>query len=96
MCGKLDLSPRRFRTQFGGLYLFLPFLAQIPLERMLEDVGFPGTKMVPAPQAVLSLLGLKLFGNARHSHVMSYVMDEGLPSFCRAQCHSEAGLSHRV
>lgn len=78
---KLDLSVRRFRTQFGGLFLFLPFLAQIPLERMLKDVGFPGTKMVPATQAVLSLLGLKLFGNARHRHVMGYVMDEGLALF---------------
>jgi hypothetical protein len=78
---KLNLSPRRFRTQFGGLFLFLPYLAQIPLERMLEKIGFPGTEMIPAPQAVLSLLGLKLFGNARHSHVMSYVMDEGLSLF---------------
>jgi transposase-like protein len=78
---KLDLSPRRFRTQFGGLFLFLPYLAQIPLGKMVEEVRFPGTKMVPAAQAVLSLLGLKLFGNARHSHVMSHVMDEGLPLF---------------
>ena len=61
--------------------MFLPYLAPIPLERILEEVGFPGTKMVPALQAVLSLLGLKLFGNARHSHVMSHVMDEGLPLF---------------
>jgi len=37
--------------------------------------------MIPAAQAILSLLGLKLFGNARHSHVMSYVMDEGLALF---------------
>jgi transposase len=78
---RLDLSPRRFRTQFGGLYLFIPYLAQIPLERLLEDAGFPGTKMIPAAQAVRSLLGLKLFGSARHSHVMSYVLDEGLALF---------------
>jgi len=78
---RLDLSPRRFRTQFGGLYLFIPYLAQIPLERLLEDAGFPGTKMIPAGQAVRSLLGLKLFGSARHSHVMSYVLDEGLALF---------------
>ena len=78
---RLDLSPRRFRTQFGGLYLFIPYLAQIPLERLLEDAGFPGTKMIPAAQAVRSLLGLKLFGSARHSHVMSYVLDEGLVLF---------------
>ena len=78
---RLDLSARRFRTQFGGLYLFIPYLAQIPLERLLEDAGFPGTKMIPAAQAVRSLLGLKLFGSARHSHVMSYVLDEGLALF---------------
>src|SRR5512139_3187662 len=41
----LDLSVRRFRTQFGGLYLFVPYLAQIPLERLLQDAGFPGSKM---------------------------------------------------
>ena len=34
--------------------------------------------MVPAENAVLSLLALKLFGNARHSHVMSHVFDKGL------------------
>jgi len=78
---RLDLSPRQFRTQFGGLYLFIPYLAQIPLERLLEGAGFPGTKMIPAAQAILSLLGLKLFGSARHSHVMSYVLDEGLALF---------------
>jgi transposase len=78
---RLDLSPRRFRTQFGGIYLFLPYLAQIPLERLLEDAGFPGTKMIPAAEAMRSLLGLKLFGSARHSHVMSYVLDEGLALF---------------
>ena len=78
---RLDLSVRRFRTQFGGLYLFVPYLAQIPLERLLQEAGFPGTKMIPAAQAIRSLLGLKLFGSARHSHVMSYVLDEGLALF---------------
>ena len=78
---RLDLSPRSFRTQFGGLYLFVPYLAQIPLERLLEQAGFPGTKMIPAGQAIRSLLGLKLFGSARHSHVMSHVLDEGLALF---------------
>jgi transposase len=78
---RLDLSPRRFRTQFGGLYLFVPYLAQIPLEKLLAEAGFPGTKMIPAGQAIRSLLGLKLFGSARHSHVMSHVLDEGLALF---------------
>lgn len=78
---QLDLSPRQFRTKFGGLFLFVPYLAALPLEKMLKGAGFPGTTMVPAAHAMRSLLALKLFGNARHSHVMSYVFDEGLAAF---------------
>ena len=78
---QLDLSVRRFRTQFGGLYLFVPYLAQIPLEKLLQEAGFPGSKMIPAAAAVRSLLGLKLFRSPRHSHVITYVLDEGLALF---------------
>lgn len=78
---QLDLSPQSFRTKFGGLFLFLPFIASIPFDDIVEQVGFPGSKMVPAGCAVRSLLGLKLFGSARHSHVMSYVLDQGLALF---------------
>jgi len=80
-CRQLDLSPRRIRTKFGGLFLFLPYIARLPLDRILSDAGLPGSKMIPAPCAIRSLLALKLFGSARHSHVMSYVLDEGLALF---------------
>lgn len=78
---QLDLSPRRIRTQFGGLFLFLPYLAQIPLDTILAQAHFPGSRMIPAACAIRSLLGLKLFGSARHSHAMSYVLDPGLALF---------------
>ena len=78
---QLDLTPRSLRTRFGGLFLFLPFLAQIPLDRLLSETDFPGSRMIPAGAALRSLLGLKLFGSARHSHVMSSVFDEGLALF---------------
>jgi len=78
---QLDLSPRQFRTKFGGLFLFLPYLTQMDFDRILRQSRFPGTKMVPAAHAIRSLLALKLFGNARHSHVMSDVLDEGLALF---------------
>jgi len=77
----LDLSPRHVNTKFGGLFLFVPFLAAIPFDKMLLEAGFPGSKMIPAGAALRSLLALKLFGSARHSHVMSYVLDEGLALF---------------
>jgi hypothetical protein len=78
---KLDLSPTHFRTRFGGLFLLLPYLAAVPLDEMLADADFPGSTMVPAGHAVRSLLALKLFGNARHSHVMDHVFDRGLALF---------------
>src|SRR6516164_267972 len=78
---RFDLSPRSFPTQFGGLFLFLPTLAAIPLDRILRDAGFPGSEMIPPGCALRSLLALKLFGTARHGHVMSAVLDEGLALF---------------
>jgi hypothetical protein len=79
--GQLDLRPRTVHTKFGGLFLFLPTLAALPFDRIIKRAGLPGSQMVPAACAVRSLLALKLFGNARHSHVMSYVLDEGLALF---------------
>ena len=77
----LDLSPRSVRTRFGGLFLFLPWLARIPLDALLQQARFPGSRQVPAACAVRALLALKLFGAARHSHVMSEVFDDGLALF---------------
>jgi hypothetical protein len=77
----LDLTPRTVRTKFGGLFLFLPWLVAADLDKLLASSGFPGSKMIPAGCALRSMLALKLFGNARHSHVMSSVLDEGLALF---------------
>jgi len=83
---QLDLTPRQLRTQFGGLFLFLPYLAEIDWKGLLEANGFPGSKMIPAAHAIRSLLGLKLYGSARHSHVMSEVFDPGLALFAGLNC----------
>jgi hypothetical protein len=82
----LDLSPRSFRTRFGGLFLFLPWLARVPLDRLLQQARFPSSRMLPAGHAMRALLALKLFGSARHSHVMSDVFDEGLALFAGLNC----------
>jgi hypothetical protein len=78
---QFDLSPRRFRTSFGGLYLFLPYLAQLPFDHIMRQTDLPGTQLIPAGHAMRSLLALKLFGGARHTHFMSHVFDEGLGLF---------------
>ena len=33
----LDLTPRQVHTKFGGLFLFVPFLAAIPFDKMLLE-----------------------------------------------------------
>ena len=77
----LSLDPRTVRTKFGGLFLFLPMLAEIGFDRVIRRCGLPGRQMVPASHALRSLLALKLFGTQRHLHVMSAVLDEGLALF---------------
>src|SRR5262249_24631886 len=78
---QLDLGVRSCRTRFGGLFLFLPILTAIPLDRILQQAGFPGSEMIPPGCALRALLALKLFGTARHGHAMSEGLDRGLALF---------------
>lgn len=78
---KLDLSPRRFRTAVAGLFLFLPLLIDVQMERAVQAAGLPGTEMIPAEHALRSLLALKLLGKERQSHVMDLVFDPGIALF---------------
>lgn len=75
------LSPRRFETQLGGLFFFLPFLVRSDFPRLVRQAGYPGSKMIPATQALLSLLALKLCSKERKSHVMDLVFDQGMALF---------------
>jgi hypothetical protein len=77
----LSLEPRTVRTKFGGLFLFLPALAELDFDRTIGRCGLPGTKLIPAAHAMRSLLAMKLFGTQRHTHFMSAVLDEGLALF---------------
>lgn len=78
---KLELGPRRFRTDFGGLFLFAHDLARIDLDGILERSSMPGSGMIPAGCAFRSLLALKLWGIGRPSHVTADTLDEGLALF---------------
>jgi hypothetical protein len=77
----LDLSPRSFRTRLGGLFLFIPLMKDIDLAGVLRSLDLPGSNMIPAEQAVRSLLAMKLIGKERKSHVMDLVFDEGIALF---------------
>lgn len=78
---EIDLGPHSFRTRLGGLFLFVPLMRDIDLRPVLEQARLPGSKMIPAEQALRSLLALKLIGKERKSHVMDLVFDQGIALF---------------
>ena len=77
----LSLEPRSFRTRLGGLFLFVPLLHTIRWAEVLQQANLPGSAMIPAEQALRTLLALKLVGTERVSHVMDLVCDPGIALF---------------
>ena len=75
---QLSLTPRRFQTVFGGLFLFIPGLVQLDLDGLASKAHLPGSKMIPASHALRAMLALKLWSVERRSQVMPHVADEGL------------------
>jgi hypothetical protein len=77
----VSLAPRSFRTRVGGLFLFVPLMRQLDLAAVVRQAALPTSTMIPAEQAVRTLLALKLVGKERKSHVMDLVFDPGLALF---------------
>jgi hypothetical protein len=77
----LSLAPRSFRTRLGGLFFFVPLMRDLRLPEVVRRAGLPGSTMIPAEQALRTLLALKLMGKERKSHVMDLVWDEGIALF---------------
>jgi hypothetical protein len=71
----------RASTRLAGLFLFLPLLARVQFDHLVRQAGYPGSQMIPAPSALLSLLALKLLDKERRSHIDDYNFDEALGLF---------------
>ncbi len=54
-------------------------LVKMEMESLVQHL--PGSKLIPAPCMIRSLLALKFWGIGRHTHVMANTMDEGLALF---------------
>lgn len=76
-----SLAPRQFTTRCGGLFLFIPDLVQLDVDRLTKAARLPGSTMIPAAHALRASLALKLWSIERKRHVMSLVTDEGLAFF---------------
>ena len=72
---------RRLRTRVAGIFLFLPLLARVRFDQLVAQAEYPGSRMVPATSALLSLLALKLLDKERRSHISDFNFDEALGLF---------------
>ena len=61
--------------------MFLPLLAQLRFDRLVHKADYPSSKMVPAANALISLLTLKLLDKERLSHIDDFNCDEALGLF---------------
>ena len=68
---KLDFSrwPATVETGKAGLLLLIPDLVALDFPALVQQAGYPGTRVVPAMSWLLSLLALKLTRTRRVSHV---------------------------
>jgi hypothetical protein len=81
-CRELNLAPgRSLRSRVAGLFLVVPLLARLGFDRLVTEAGYPGSEMVPAASAMLSLLALKLLDKERRSHIDDFNCDEALGLF---------------
>jgi hypothetical protein len=78
---RFQLVPATFETRVGGLFILLPLVVKLGLDRLADEAALPGTKAIPAAHALLSALALKLTSIERKSHVMDLVFDQGLALF---------------
>jgi hypothetical protein len=63
------------------VFLFLPLLARLGFDQLVARASYPGSQMVPAVSALLSLLALKLLDKERRSHISDFDCDEALGLF---------------
>jgi transposase len=77
-----SFAAHRFvKTAYGGVFLFIPMIIDMQLDKIFNQVGFYGSKQIPRLNYLMSFLALKLIGKERLSHVNDLNFDYGLGTF---------------
>lgn len=63
------------------MFLFLPLLARLRFQDLVQQAAYPGSAMVPPCSALLALLALKLLDKERRSHIDDFNFDPALGLF---------------
>lgn len=70
-----DIGDQTYTSEHAGLFLFAPFLAQLDIDRVIDNAGIPGNKVISAKNYLHSFLALKLVGTERYGHVGKHAFD---------------------
>jgi transposase len=82
MASVKDFAAHQFvKTAYGGVFLFIPMIMDMRLDKIFNQVGFYGSKQIPRLNYLMSFLALKLIGKERLSHVNDLNFDYGLGTF---------------
>ena len=80
-CARLEPGSGTSPARASRVFLFLPLLARVHFEHLVSQASYPGSTMVPATSALLSLLVLKLLDKERRSHINDFNFDEAVGLF---------------
>jgi transposase len=72
---------KRSSTSFGGIFLFIPLIIELGLDKIFKKSHFYGSKQIPTINYMLSYLALKLLGKERLCHIDDFSFDYGLGIF---------------
>jgi hypothetical protein len=75
------IEGQQLESTGAGIFVFVPFMAQLGLHEVVEAAGLPGTKVIDAMNYFLSFLALKLLGTERYAHVGEHAFDPALGLF---------------
>lgn len=77
------LEPFRYDCPAIGIFFFIPYIIESGIIEILKQCALPKSSDIPAEQACLSMLLLKLIGSERLSHIASYDHEPGLGLFVK-------------
>ena len=77
----LSFEPEEFKSSNAGILVFLRFIKQFGIDKIIKTSGYPSTSQIDNLSAILSFLALKLSNRRRYSNDDTWCMDRGMGMF---------------
>lgn len=83
-----------------GVLCLLPYIKEFGIDKLIEEAGYPGTKILPSLNSILSFVALKLSNIRRYTADDIWCMNRGLGLFAGLNVLPKTGwfssYSHRI